>query len=50
MTNSEALGYMIKAMKNLDYSEDKIKEMEAEMNYCFDMLTEEQAENIYRKF
>jgi len=50
MNNSAAVGYMILAMKSLNYTDKEIKDVEQEMLYKMDMRTEEQAENKYNSF
>ena len=50
MNNSAAIGYMILAMKSLDYSDKDIKGIEAEMKYQMDMKSEEQVERVYNNF
>ena len=47
MDNYSALGYVLEAMKNLDYTKEQIKEMEGEMRYLFDVKTIEEARDYY---
>jgi Holliday junction resolvasome RuvABC DNA-binding subunit len=50
MNNSAAIGYMILSLKYLGYNKEQIREAESEMNYQLDMNTEDEAEEIFRKF
>ncbi len=50
MTNAAAIGYMIRAAKDLELDREVIKQLESEMKYFMDMITEEQAEQIYNNF
>lgn len=50
MTNSEAIGYAIMALKRLGYNEEQIRKIEGKMLYMMDMYSEEEAEDFYRKF
>jgi Holliday junction resolvasome RuvABC DNA-binding subunit len=44
MDNRQALGYMFLALKQLGYSKEEAKKIYREMYYCFDVYTEEEAE------
>lgn len=48
-SNNACLGYVIKALEELEYSEEEIKKIIGEMKYSFDMKTIEEAEKIYCK-
>lgn len=50
MTNSQAIGYMLVACKNLKIDKKTASKLESEMNYLFDMLTEEEAEELGDKW
>lgn len=50
MTNSEAIGYAIMALKALGYTEEQIRKVEGKMLYTMDMHCEEEAGEAYRKF
>ena len=45
--NSACLGYVITALENLNYDEDKITEVVMELNELFDWLTVEDADEAY---
>lgn len=44
MENRQALGYALFAMKYLGYSREEAKRVSDEMNYFFDILLPEEAE------
>ena len=50
MSNGTAIGYMILAMKQLDYTDEQIKEVERSMNDRMDLVTEERAYQVYMEF
>ena len=49
-TNSACLGYCIRAMENAGFDEEHIKSAVRGMHQAFDELTEEEAEEVYRKW
>lgn len=46
-SNNACLGYVIKSLENLEYSEEEIKKVTGEMNYLFDTKTVTEAADIY---
>lgn len=46
-SNFACLGYTIKVLESLDYSEEEIKKIINRMKYYFDMKTIEEAKKIY---
>lgn len=49
MTNAAAIGYAIQAAKSLGLMEDKLVQLEEYMLQVMDRITEEEAEEVYRK-
>ena len=49
-TTSACLGYCIRAMENAGFDEEHIKSAVRGMHQAFDELTEEEAEEVYRKW
>ena len=47
--NSACLGYIIRAMENLDFEEDEINLVTSELREVFDFVSVEEAEQIYSK-
>lgn len=45
--NIQAKGYVLKALKELNYSKEDIDKIMRELNYSFDMMTEYEAEEFY---
>lgn len=50
MTNEAAIGYMILAAKNSEFSDRLIQRLEGNMQRVMDEKTEEEAELAYEKF
>lgn len=50
MNNAAAVGYMIMAAKKLGMSDEEIRELESLMHHCMDIHSEEEAEDVFRKF
>ncbi len=50
MNNGAAIGYAIKAAKELGLSDKQIRYLECEMKHQMDIRTEEQAEKAYQEF
>ncbi|MGG2201420.1 hypothetical protein [Paenibacillus validus] len=49
MTNAAAIGYAILAGQQLGMTKDELRSLESVMNAKMDQLTEEEAEEAYRK-
>lgn len=49
-SNDACRGYIIKAMKELDYKEDEIREIVKHLYSVFDFITVTEAEEIYHNF
>lgn len=47
MTNDAVRGYIILAMRNLNYKGEDIEKVVDELHYIFDTTTEQQAEEVY---
>lgn len=47
MDNTQAKGYVLKALKELNYSKEDIDKIISNLEYQFDMLTEYEAEEFY---
>lgn len=47
MSNDSAKGYVILALKNLNYSEVYIEQILNSLSYQFDTVTESEAEKVY---
>ena len=50
MNNSAAIGYMILAAKQLNLDNKIIRKLEETMYRKMDVVTEEEAEKVYRNF
>ena len=50
MSNGAAIGYMIKAARNLGFIDVITKALERGMQAAMDSLTEDEAEAVYRQF
>jgi len=50
MDNDIIRGYIISTLKSLNYSDKEIHEIEKELNYKLDILTEQQAKIIAKTF
>ena len=50
MTNGEAIGYAILALKSLGYTNNQIRKIEARMLYEMDMHSENDVREVYIKF
>jgi hypothetical protein len=49
MTNAAAIGYALMAAKKLGMNKEELKRLEAIMYGYLDFVTEEEAEEIYRR-
>lgn len=49
MNNNECKGYALKAMKEAGLKKKTIIKVISEMEYAFDIMTEKQAEEFYKK-
>lgn len=50
MNNDSCRGYVIQALKNLNYDPEEIEKIIDEMHFVFDVATVQVAEEIYFKF
>lgn len=50
MNNDSCRGYVVQALKNLNYKLEEIEKVIDEMHYIFDVATEQEAETIYFEF